>query len=312
MSVLVQASKLYFEADHFDGADQIIARNFDIAHLRTSATVADQRSMTRAGGILHLTQGAISQQIARLEGLLGTSLLRRDRRDLRLTPAGERFLARILPLIVANDEIWSEIEHGGVTGPVRLGMPFDLLGPCFATSLSSYGEAFPRAELSLVCAPSPDLLDLVRNGGLNLAVIEEAVDARSGEELGVDRLVWVGARAGQAYKRTPLPISLVAETCVFRPAVSAALARQNRASRIVFENGGLDTTRTIVRADLAVSAWPASTVPADLDIITADAGLPSLSSFAVTLHRAEGARGATFDELAQRLRDAMARPRLVA
>lgn len=290
----------------------VMVRNLDIALLRTFATVADQGSMTRAADLLHVTQGAISQQVARLEALVGAALLTRDPRGLRLTPSGERFLERARPLIAANDEIWSEIEGGAVSGPVRLGLPFDLLAPCFAASLKTYCEAFPKVELSLVCAPSPDLLDLVRQGRLDLAVVEAAVGTEGGEVLAIDRLVWVGARFGQAHKRTPLPISLVAETCVFRPAVTAALARTGRDSRMVFENGGLDATRTIVRMDLAVSAWLASTVPADLDILAPEADLPPLPSFAVTLHRTDGARGAVFDELARQLRDAMARPRLVA
>ncbi|MCF1505158.1 LysR family transcriptional regulator [Afifella sp. H1R] len=289
-----------------------MARNLDIALLRTFATVADQGSMTRASDILHLTQGAISQQIARLEALVGTALLLRHPRGLRLTPAGERFLGRIRPLIITNDEIWSEIERGDVSGPVRLGLPFDLVDSCFAASLKSYCEAFPKVELTLVCAASPDLLDMVGRGHLDLAVIERAVDSEGGEVLAIDRLVWVGARAGQAHKRSPLPISLVGETCVFRPAVSEALAEEKLASRMVFETGGLDATRIIVKMDLAISAWLASTVPADFDIISEDAGLPPLPSFAITLHRANGARGAIFDELARQLRNAMARPRLAA
>ncbi|ALN75062.1 LysR family transcriptional regulator [Aureimonas sp. AU20] len=289
-----------------------MARNLDIALLRTFATVADQRSMTRASERLHLTQGAISQQIARLEGMVGDALLLRDPRGLRLTPAGERLLRRVRPLIAANDEIWSEIEGGVASGPVRLGLPFDLVGPCFASALKDYCEAFPRIDLSLTCASSPDLLDLIGEGRIDIAVVEEEAGSASGETLAIDRLVWVSARAGQAPLRSPMPISLVAETCVFRPAVLAALAQAERASRMVFENGGLDATRTMVRMDMAVSAWLATTVPADLDIVAPDAGLPPLPSYAITLHRADSARGAAFDELVRTLREAMARPRLAA
>lgn len=287
-------------------------RNLDIALLRTFAVVADQRSMTRASELLHVTQGAISQQIARLEGLVGDALLLRGAQGLRLTPAGERLLDRARALVAFNDEVWAEIEGGVVAGPIRLGLPYDLVGPYFAAMLKGYCETYPQVELSLVCAPSPDLIDMVRSGRLDVAVAEEPVDAGGGEVLAVDRLVWVGARGGQARKRSPLPISLVAETCVFRPAVLAALDREGRVSRMVFENGGLDATRTIVRTDLAVSAWLAATVPADLEIVAPEAGLPALPSFAITLHVAASARGAAFDELVRSLRQATARPQLAA
>ncbi|SEQ64861.1 DNA-binding transcriptional regulator, LysR family [Faunimonas pinastri] len=287
-------------------------RNLDIALLRTFAAVADQHSMTGASQVLHLTQGAVSQQIARLEELVGDQLLRREPRGLRLTPAGERLLGRARTLLALNDEIWSEIAGGGVAGPVRLGLPYDLIASHFGPALKSYCEAFPLVDLDLVCLPSPDLLAGIRDGQLDVAVVEEALGAESGETLAIDRLVWVGARGGQAHGRTPLPLSLVAETCLFRPPVLQALTRQKRASRAVFENGGLDATRTTVRMDLAVSAWLATTVPADLAILPPEAGLPELPSFAITLHVAHAARGAAIEELTRHLRETMARPSVAA
>ena len=287
-------------------------RNLDVALLRTFAAVADRRSMTGASQVLHLTQGAVSQQIARLEGFVGDALFWREPRGLRLTPAGERLLGRARKLLALSDEIWSEIHGGVVSGPVRLGLPYDLVGTHLAPALKSYCETFPRVDLTLVCLPSPDLLAAIRDGRLDVAVVEEPLGTESGETLAVDRLVWVGARGGRAHGRTPLPISLVAETCVFRPPVQSALARHGRASRTVFENGGLDATRATVRMDLAVSAWLATTVPPALAILSPEAGLPELPSFAVTLHVARAARGTAFHELAASLRDAMARPQMAA
>ena len=140
-------------------------RNLDVTLLRTFAAVADQGSMTGASRTLHLTQGAVSQQIARLEELVGDALLRREPRGLRLTPAGERLLGRARTLLALNDEIWSEIAGGDIAGPVRLGLPFDLIGTHLAPALKTFCEAFPQVDLSLVCLPSPDLLAAVRDGG---------------------------------------------------------------------------------------------------------------------------------------------------
>jgi DNA-binding transcriptional LysR family regulator len=289
-----------------------MVRNLDVALLRTFAAVADRRSMTGASQALHLTQGAVSQQIARLEALVGETLLHRPPRGVRLTSAGERLLGHARALLALNDEIWSEIEGGVVAGPVRLGLPYDLVSTHFALALKSYCEAFPQVDLTLFCLPSPDLLEAVSNGQLDVAVVEELLGAESGETLAVDRLAWVGARGGRAHGRTPLPLSLVAETCVFRPLVLAALAKARRTCRTVFENGGLEATRTMVRMDLAISAWLATTVPSDLAVLSSDVGLPELPSFAVTLHVSQAARGPAFHELTCRLREAMARPQIAA
>ena len=59
-----------------------MARNLDITLVRTFVTAADSASMTVAANSLHLTQGAVSQQIRRLEEALGCTLFERDRRGL--------------------------------------------------------------------------------------------------------------------------------------------------------------------------------------------------------------------------------------
>ena len=92
----------------------------------------------------------------------------------------------------------------------------------------------------------------------------------------IERLVWTSVKAGVAHLRRPLPLSVVADTCVFRPAVLAALREHGVAWRSVFENGSMEATLATVRAGLAVSAWLASTVPPDLDILPAGSGLPEL------------------------------------
>ncbi len=284
-----------------------MSRNLDIGLLRAFSVVADQRSMTAAGRLLHLTQGAISQQIARLETLTGRPLLARDRSGLRLTPAGDRLLGKARRLLALNDEIWIEINGGSIDGTVRLGIAHDLVGTCFAPVLKAYATACPQVELSLACGTSLELTAALATGQLDVAVLEEAMGHATGECLMVDRLVWVGAKGGTAYAKTPLPISIVAETCVFRPAVLAALRGQDRRWRTMFENGGLDATLATVRTDLAVSAWLASTVPADLERLSPETGLPELPSFAITLHLPDRPSTPAAGELARLIREGLMR-----
>lgn len=284
-----------------------MSRNLDIALLRSFVAVADHRGMTAAAGILNLTQGAISQRIARLEGLTGSPLLIRDRRGLTLTPAGERLLGKARRLIALNDEIWAEINGGAIDGPVRVGVPFDLVTPCVGPALRGFAEAHPLVELSLVCGTSTDLAHQLARGELDLAVVEEEETVATGERLVTDRLVWVGARGGTAFTRAPLPLSLVVDSCVFRPVVTAALRRQGREWRTVFENGGLEATFATVRLDLAVSAWLAFTVPGDLEILPPDSGMPELPTFAITLRLADRPASPAATELARHIRNGVPR-----
>ncbi|SDX35184.1 LysR substrate-binding domain-containing protein [Allgaiera indica] len=168
--------------------------------------------------------------------------------------------------------------------------------------LTAFAEAHPKVEIELVCLASPDLQSAVSNGALDLALIEEPVGPSHGERLMVDQLVWVGARGGAAHLKKPLPVSLVAETCAFRPAVLRALEDCGLSWRTMFESGSIDATRATVRADLAVSAWLASTVPSDLDILALTGVLPKLPPFSVNLYLAKGQRPRVVEELARQIR----------
>jgi DNA-binding transcriptional LysR family regulator len=282
-------------------------RNLDTALVRTFVSVADKASMTAAANALHLTQGAVSQQVKRLEETLGRSLFERDRRGLRLTRSGERLLDKARRLLTLNDEIWADISGGAVDGQVRLGVPYDLVGTLLAPVLKAYAETYPQVEISLVCASSPELAAALAAGTIDLAVIEERVGPTTGECLAVDRLVWVGARGGVARAKRPLPVSIVADTCAFRPAVLSALDEHGVEWRTVFENGNIDATTATVRSDLAVTTWLASTVPADLDILPFDAGLPPLPNFSINLHLPRHGVSPAAREFARHIRDGLAR-----
>ncbi len=288
-----------------------MARNLDTGLLRAFVAVAETASMTVAANVLHLTQGAVSQQVKRLETVFGCCLFKRDRRGLRLTPSGERLFSRAKRLLDLNDDIWVEMTMGGVEGRVRLGAPPDLLGTHLAPVLKTYADAFPQVEVSLVCGSSPELAKALAAGQVDLAVVEEPTGSCAGECLSVERLVWAGARAGTAYLKRPLPVSMVADTCAFRPAVLTALGQHGVAWRTVFEGGSIEATAATVRADLAVTAWLASAVPAGLDILPAGSDLPELPNFAINLLPRHGT-GAAATELARHIRDGLVRHRRAA
>ena len=291
---------------------EAMIRNFDTGLIRTFVAVAEKASMTAAANALHLTQGAVSQQVKRLEETFGCCLFERDRRGLRLTPPGERLFSQARKLLALHDEIWAEMTTVAVEGQVRLGVPPDLVGSHLAPVLRAYADAFPRVELSLVCVPSPELVEALAMGRVDLAVVEEPAGPSAGECLGIERLVWVGAKAGVAHLKRPLPVSLVTGTCAFRPAALAALTGHGMGWRTVFENGSMEAALATVRADMAVSAWLASTIPPDLDILPSSLGLPELPAFAINLHLPSHHAGAAVTKLAQHVRNGLVRHRHAA
>ncbi len=258
-------------------------RNLDLDLIRTFVTVADAGSMTAAAKLLHMTQGAVSQQVKRLEATLACALFERGARRLALSRRGEAFLAKARRMLRLNDEIWSEMRDETLRGSLRVGVPHDLVTP-LAPAMKAFAEAYPDVELTLECGASPELAEAAASGAVDLALVETEAGAAGGEVIRFEPLVWVGARGGDAWRRQPLPLSMVDDRCAFRPIVLDALAEAGIAWRTVFESGNIEATAATVRAGLAVTTWLASTVPADLEIVAARAsGLPSLPSFAICL-----------------------------
>jgi DNA-binding transcriptional LysR family regulator len=260
-----------------------MARDLDLTLVRTFVLAAEHASMTVAARVLHRTQGAVSQHIKRLEEALGASLFDRGPKGLRPTPFAERFLPKARQILALNDEIWSQTNAQTVSGRVRLGLPYDLVA-AFAPVVRDLAILFPEVEVSLDCRSSPELLDALAEGQIDIALAEELANDAVGEILRIEPLVWVGAKGGQSHLRSPLAVSMVSPTCAFRTTVLTSLEGAGLSWRTTFESGNLDATASMVGADLAVTAWLAGTVPADLQRLDQSSGLPNLPAFALTLH----------------------------
>ncbi len=261
-----------------------MSRNLDTQWLRTFVTVAETANMTQTGQVLNLTQGAVSQQIKKLEQQLGVALFERGKHRLVLTEAGERLLGRARRMLTLNDTIWSEMTDTCCDGKVAIGVPLDLIGgEKVPRLLRSFAERFPDVEIALRCAPSADLKARVASGKIDLAVLEEHPSNQLGDTLYADRLIWVGARGGKAVWETPLRLSMISSACVFRPAVLEALDATGRAWKSVFESDNRDATIAMIRMDMAIGALLASAVPSSIEELPPACGLPRLPNFNVTL-----------------------------
>ena len=276
-------------------------RNLDITLLRTFVCVADHSGMTAAANALHLTQSAVSQQIARLEELSGELFIRNSRK-LRLSANGERLLSKARQMVALNDTLLSDMTAGQTGGLVRLGIPYDLTGEWLTTLLRQFADDYPGVDLRLVCLSSPELHAAIESAALDIALIEEPTGNAAVECLKIDSLVWVGARGGNACMKNPLPVSMVADSCAFRPVVLTALAHSGLTWRTLSENGSIDATCATVRADLAVTVWLRTTVPADLVILSETETLPALPAFAINLYRSAKQPAAAAEALTTKIR----------
>ncbi|WP_372426056.1 LysR family transcriptional regulator [Salinarimonas chemoclinalis] len=284
-----------------------MARNLDTALLRAFVAVAETGGMTAAAGVLNLTQAAVSQQIKRLEESFGGLLFERERRGLALTAQGERLLGLAKRLLAVNDQIWAEMTAPVETGEIRLGFPYDLVPGYAAPVLKRFARCCPRVRVRLFSHASREIREAVERGEIDLGIVEEVSTEPHGETLMVDRLVWVGARGGDAWLQRPVPISIGSETCSIRPPTLAALRAADVDWRPVVEIANVDALNATVQSDLGVTTMLASAVPSNLEILPPDCGLPPVPPLSVSLYlrRDHGMRAV--DDLARIIRETFCR-----
>lgn len=276
--------------------------HIEIRLLRTFAAAVHHGSMAGAASALHLTQGAVSQQIKRLEMFLDQRLLERENRGVKLTIHGVRLLRHAEEMVERNDRFIADARPGDQAAPVRVGMPSDLIARYMPPIYTRLAAAEPDMELSVRSGTSPELAAMLRSGDVDLAVLEAPENAAGSHWLATESLVWVGAPSGDVHTRRPLRLSFVSQGCIFRSAVLDVL----RAYRIPWENrfedGNLEATTAAAASGVAIGVCLESVVPPQLRILPPEAGLPALPRFAISLHRAPDSQSTAIDLVADSIR----------
>ena len=261
-------------------------RHLDPVLLQAFVAAARLGSISAAAPALHLSQATVSQQIGRLEHRLGAALFVRSAQGVVLTPFGQQALPWAQGLLRLQQRALDALLRAGPAGAagagalpevLRLGLPPDLVRSHLAGLLQRFARQHPAVEIEVHSAMSRPLAAAMAAGDLDLALVQNAEPAWGGRLIGQEPLVWVGARGGRAHLKRPLNVALVGPACVFGPVLAQALAAAGVAQRVRLARGDIEATTTLVRSDLAVTAWMASTVPADLQALDpVHSGLPAL------------------------------------
>ena len=176
-----------------------MARNLDLTALRALVTVSEVGGVTRAAGLLNLTQSAVSMQIKRLEESLGTALFNRVQRKLSLTPEGELLAQYARRMIDLNDEALLRLTDTAFEGEIRIGVPHDIVYPQLPQILKAMALEYPRVRINLDSCFTSKLKQGFGRGEYDLIMTTEMRPDEGAERLSTRRLVWVGAPDGIAW-----------------------------------------------------------------------------------------------------------------
>ena len=253
----------------------------ELHQLEYFVAVAEEASFTRAAGRVHVAQPGVSAQVRRLESELGQRLLDRSGRSVRLTEVGSAVLpfARAALDAVANARLAVDDLAGLVRGQVTVGMVSGCALPVLAELLAGFHDHHPGVAIALVEDNSDRLVERLRDGRLDLALIGSAEQTPADIDSVVlvdEELVAVvapghpltsgsasagaGAGAGAITIRQlrDLPLVSLPRGTGVRAALDAACAAAGFTPRIVFEASALPMVVELAGRGLGLAVVPAS------------------------------------------------------
>jgi DNA-binding transcriptional LysR family regulator len=135
----------------------------DLETLRIFIKVAELASFTRAGEQLGMPKSRVSLAVKGLEQDVGSRLLQRTTRAVRLTPDGEQFLGRARRLALEADELGSMFQlASAMRGRVRIDLPTIFAREVVIPKLPQFLSA--HREIELLVSTTDRRVDVVREG----------------------------------------------------------------------------------------------------------------------------------------------------
>jgi LysR family hydrogen peroxide-inducible transcriptional activator len=240
----------------------------ELHQLRYFCAVAETGSFSRAAEQSHVSQPSLSQQIMKLEDELGARLFDRLGRSVRLTEPGKTFLPRaravLRELAAAKGDVVEGKEFIG--GPIVIGV-IPTVAPYFLPSrLTAFSRKFPQVQLSVVEEITPVLLDRLRAGTVDVAILALPIRGHEFDSypLLTERLFAALPRKHKLTSRPFLSLKdlrtdsflLLRDGHCFRDTTVAACDRARLHPRIVFESGQFSSLLSMVGAGMGVSIVP--------------------------------------------------------
>ena len=225
----------------------------DVKRLRILREVAEHGSFSAAADSLHLTQSAVSQQIAALEREAGTMLIDRNRGNLRLTDPGQTLVGHAEAVIARLGEAERELQEIAELrgGQVRM-VSFPTAGATLVIkAVASFRKRHPEIEIGLTEAEPEISIPQLRAGEHDLALVYDFDHVPLPGDRDTERLLLLEERMQLALPkdhrlagRASVPLSELAEetwvigTCAASCGDNAKLAcrRAGFEPRIGFES----------------------------------------------------------------------------
>ena len=152
----------------------------DMRQLRYFAQVVESGSFSKAATQLHIAQPALSQHVRHMEEELGVSLLHRGTHGVSPTEAGDRLLRHAKRILAEFAEIPDSVRGEAIAprGEVRFGLPGTVSELLAAPLIEAARDRYPEVRIRVVEAMSGYILDWLKRGDVDLAMIYSTSNPR--------------------------------------------------------------------------------------------------------------------------------------
>jgi DNA-binding transcriptional LysR family regulator len=239
--------------------------------LECLVTISEQGSLTKAAAVLHISQPALSHQIAAIEHELGTAVIERLPRGIRPTTAGLAVVAEARVALAAAGKAVTAAKRAaaGANGRIRIACAETMTAWLLVPVMRDWRYRFPDVELDLKEFTSADrMLEVLVAGGADITVSPRPTQTSEHVEvLGDEEVVVVAAPGHRFAAMDAVPLSeLSGEPLVHydRDNGNAAWVDQFAAARDVvlprptLRTGSPRTTAQLAAAGMGVAIVPVS------------------------------------------------------
>lgn len=145
----------------------------ELRHLRYFVTVAEELNVSRASARLRISQPAVSRQLRDLEEELGVKLFHRQKSGLKLTTAGQNFLAHARDLLRRSNDALQEMAalRQPAKATLRVGYIAPVLTSILTPVLRDFAQKNPEVEVVLRELAPGEQVKALRDGRIDLALL---------------------------------------------------------------------------------------------------------------------------------------------
>ena len=140
--------------------------------------VAREENITKAAGLLHLTQPTLSRQLMQLEDELGVKLFQRSKHRIILTEDGMRLKKRAQEIVMLEEKVKEEFSNKGeeLSGEISIGCGETQNMSFLSKKIFMFRQIHPHVTFQIYSATADDIKERIEQGLLDIGLLNEPVD----------------------------------------------------------------------------------------------------------------------------------------